>query len=107
MKRIISRLLEVYENGKMSRRDLVRGLTLLAAGFATASAGGFQGHSVVIFRSMSTTWSDRLSSTSAPRPRLHGKVVDILGRTLGPENPTTRISTDSLRESTPRSNPSD
>ena len=46
MKRTISRLLEAYEKGKMSRRDLVQGLTLLAASSGTASAAGFQGNSV-------------------------------------------------------------
>jgi catechol 2,3-dioxygenase-like lactoylglutathione lyase family enzyme len=46
MKRAISRLLEGYENGKMSRRDLVQGLALLAASSGTASAAGFQGNSI-------------------------------------------------------------
>lgn len=46
MKGTISKLLEAYENGKMSRRDLVQGLALLAAGSGTASAAGFQGNSV-------------------------------------------------------------
>jgi catechol 2,3-dioxygenase-like lactoylglutathione lyase family enzyme len=46
MKRTISRLLEAYEKGKMSRRDLVQGLTLLAASSGTAAAAGFQGNSV-------------------------------------------------------------
>jgi len=39
----ISRLLETYENGKLSRRDLVQGLALLTASSATMSAAGFQG----------------------------------------------------------------
>ena len=46
MKSTISRLLEAYENGKMSRRALVQGLAMLAAGSGTASAAGFQGNSV-------------------------------------------------------------
>jgi catechol 2,3-dioxygenase-like lactoylglutathione lyase family enzyme len=46
MKGTISRLLEAYETGKMSRRDLVQGLALLAASTGTASAAGFQGNSV-------------------------------------------------------------
>jgi len=46
MKRTISRLLEAYEKGKMSRRDLVRGLALMAATAETASAAGFQGNSI-------------------------------------------------------------
>jgi catechol 2,3-dioxygenase-like lactoylglutathione lyase family enzyme len=46
MKRTISRLLEAYEKGKMSRRDLVQGLTLMAASAQTASAAGFQGNSI-------------------------------------------------------------
>lgn len=46
MKRTISRLLEAYEEGKMSRRDLVQGLALLAAASGTASAAGFQGNSI-------------------------------------------------------------
>ena len=46
MKGTISRLSEAYENGKMSRRDLVQGLTLLAASSGTASAAGFEGNSV-------------------------------------------------------------
>jgi catechol 2,3-dioxygenase-like lactoylglutathione lyase family enzyme len=46
MRGTISKLLEAYENGKMSRRDLVQGLALMAAGAGTASAAGFQGNSV-------------------------------------------------------------
>ena len=46
MKATISKLLEAYERGKMSRRELVQGLALLAAGSGTASAAGFQGNSV-------------------------------------------------------------
>ena len=46
MKSTISKLLEAYENGKMSRRDLVQGLAVLAASSTTASAAGFQGNSV-------------------------------------------------------------
>ena len=42
----ISKMLEGYEKGKMSRRDLVQGLALLAAGAGTASAAGFQGNSI-------------------------------------------------------------
>ena len=43
---MISRLLATYENGKMSRRDLVQGLALLTAGAGTMSAAGFQGSSI-------------------------------------------------------------
>src|SRR5215472_16813673 len=46
MTNTISRLLEAYERGKLSRRELVQGLALLAAGSGTASAAGFQGNSV-------------------------------------------------------------
>src|SRR5215468_2721302 len=46
MTNTISRLLEAYEKGKMSRRQLVQGLALLAAGSSTAQAAGFQGNSV-------------------------------------------------------------
>ncbi len=46
MKSEISRLLEVYENGKMSRRGLIQALALLAAGSATVEAAGFQGNSI-------------------------------------------------------------
>jgi len=46
MKRTMSRLLEAYENGKMSRRALIQGLALLAAGAGTAEAAGFQGNSI-------------------------------------------------------------
>src|SRR5262245_51904002 len=42
----ISKLLAAYEKGKMSRRQLVQGLALLAAGSSTAQAAGFQGNSV-------------------------------------------------------------
>jgi glyoxylase I family protein len=42
----ISKLLASYENGKLSRRDLVQGLALLAAGSGTVSAAGFQGNSI-------------------------------------------------------------
>ena len=46
MKSTISRLLATYENGKLSRRELVQGLALLTAGSATVSAAGFQGGSI-------------------------------------------------------------
>src|SRR5499426_4831789 len=46
MTNTISRLLEAYEKGKMSRRQLVQGLALLAAGSSTAEAAGFEGNSV-------------------------------------------------------------
>jgi catechol 2,3-dioxygenase-like lactoylglutathione lyase family enzyme len=42
----ISKLLEAYEKGKMSRRQLVQGLALLAAGSSAAEAAGFQGNSI-------------------------------------------------------------
>jgi catechol 2,3-dioxygenase-like lactoylglutathione lyase family enzyme len=46
MKAAISKLLEAYENGTMSRRVLVQGLALLAAGSGVAEAAGFQGNSI-------------------------------------------------------------
>jgi glyoxylase I family protein len=46
MNSTISKLLATYENGKLSRRDLVQGLALLAAGSSTLSAAGFQGKSI-------------------------------------------------------------
>ena len=46
MENTISKLLEAYENRKMSRRELVQGLALLAACSGTASAAGFQGNSI-------------------------------------------------------------
>jgi catechol 2,3-dioxygenase-like lactoylglutathione lyase family enzyme len=46
MQHTISKLLEAYENRKLSRRDLVQGLALLAAGAGTAEAAGFQGNSI-------------------------------------------------------------
>lgn len=46
MKSTISKMLEAYENGKVSRRALIQGLALLAAGSKTVEAAGFQGNSV-------------------------------------------------------------
>jgi catechol 2,3-dioxygenase-like lactoylglutathione lyase family enzyme len=46
MKSTISKLLKTYEDRKLSRRELVEGLALLAAGAGTASAAGFQGNSI-------------------------------------------------------------
>jgi catechol 2,3-dioxygenase-like lactoylglutathione lyase family enzyme len=46
MKSTISRLLEHYETGRMSRRDLVQGLAVLAASAGAAQAAGFQGNSI-------------------------------------------------------------
>jgi hypothetical protein len=46
MKNAISRLLKTYENGKLSRRELVQRLAVLAAGSVTVSAAGFQGNSI-------------------------------------------------------------
>ena len=46
MTRTISQMLEGYEKGKMSRRDLVQGLALLAGSAGAASAAGFQGNSI-------------------------------------------------------------
>ena len=42
----ISRLLKTYENGKLSRRQLVQGLAVLAASSGTVSAAGFQGNGI-------------------------------------------------------------
>ena len=46
MKSTISTMLEAYEKGKMSRRTLIQGLALLAAGSTAAEAAGFQGGSI-------------------------------------------------------------
>jgi catechol 2,3-dioxygenase-like lactoylglutathione lyase family enzyme len=47
MKSTISRLLKNYEDRNLSRRELVEGLALLAAGAGAASAAaGFQGNSI-------------------------------------------------------------
>jgi catechol 2,3-dioxygenase-like lactoylglutathione lyase family enzyme len=46
MENTISKLLEAYENRKMSRRELVQGLALLAACSGKASAAGLQGNSI-------------------------------------------------------------
>ena len=46
MKLTISNLLKSYEGRKMSRRQLVEGLALLAAATQTASAAGFQGTTI-------------------------------------------------------------
>ena len=46
MNSTISKLLANYESGNLSRRDLVQGLALLAAGAGTMSAAGFQGNSI-------------------------------------------------------------
>ena len=46
MKNAISRLLKTYEDRKLSRRELVEGLALLAAGAGTAAAAGFQGNTI-------------------------------------------------------------
>ena len=42
----ISKLLEAYEKGNMSRRRLIQGLAVLAAGVTAAEAAGFQGNSI-------------------------------------------------------------
>jgi len=42
----ISRLLKTYENGKLSRRQLVQGLAVLAASSGTVAAAGFQGNGI-------------------------------------------------------------
>ena len=42
----ISRLLEAYEKGNMSRRRLIQGLAVLAAASTAAEAAGFQGNSI-------------------------------------------------------------
>ena len=42
----ISRLLEAYEKGNMSRRRLIQGLAVLAAFSTAAQAAGFQGNSI-------------------------------------------------------------
>ena len=46
MKDTISKLLEAYEKGKMSRRTLIQGLAVLAAGATAAEAAGFEGNSI-------------------------------------------------------------
>jgi len=46
MESAISRLLKTYEDGKLTRRGLVQGLALLAAGTTPLRAAGFQGNGV-------------------------------------------------------------
>jgi catechol 2,3-dioxygenase-like lactoylglutathione lyase family enzyme len=46
MEHTISTLLKAYENGKLHRRDLVKGLALLAAGAGSASAAGFESNGI-------------------------------------------------------------
>ena len=46
MKDTISKLLEAYEKGNMSRRRLIQGLAVLAAGSTAAEAAGFEGNSI-------------------------------------------------------------
>jgi catechol 2,3-dioxygenase-like lactoylglutathione lyase family enzyme len=46
MESTISNLLKTYETGKLSRRELVQGLALLAAASGTATAAGFQGNGI-------------------------------------------------------------
>src|SRR5262249_19647689 len=46
MNSTISKMLEAYESGRVSRRALIQGLALLAAGSSTAQAAGFQGNSL-------------------------------------------------------------
>ena len=46
MKDTISKLLEAYEKGNMSRRRLIQGLAVLAAGTTAAEAAGFEGNSI-------------------------------------------------------------
>src|SRR5215468_2547394 len=46
MNSTISKMLEAYENGKVSRRTLIQGLAVLAAGSTAAEAAGFQGSSI-------------------------------------------------------------
>ena len=46
MENTISRLLATYENGGLTRRELVRGLAVLAAASGSASAAGFQGSGI-------------------------------------------------------------
>src|SRR6267154_6531173 len=46
MKDTISKLLEAYEKGNMSRRRLIQGLAVLAAGSTAAEAAGFQGNGI-------------------------------------------------------------
>src|SRR2546425_13120910 len=46
MKNTISKLLEAYEKGKMSRRTLIQGLAVLAARPTAAEAAGLQGNRV-------------------------------------------------------------
>jgi catechol 2,3-dioxygenase-like lactoylglutathione lyase family enzyme len=46
MKDTISKLLEAYEKGNISRRRLLQGLAILAAGSTAAEAAGFEGNSI-------------------------------------------------------------
>lgn len=46
MKDTISNLLGAYEKGKMSRRQLIQGLAVLAASSTALEAAGFQGNSI-------------------------------------------------------------
>jgi catechol 2,3-dioxygenase-like lactoylglutathione lyase family enzyme len=73
MKNTISRLLKSYEESKLSRRELVEGLALLAAGAGSASAaeGGFAGSTI---NHVSLYVSDLQRSTDFYQNVLGGKV---------------------------------
>ena len=73
MESTISNLLKTYENGKLSRRNLVRGLALLAAGSGAARAAGFQG---VAIDHVSVYVSDLQRSTEFYQ-RVFGGVVQV------------------------------
>ena len=98
MKSTISKLLEAYENGKMSRRDLVQGLALLAASSTTASAAGFQANSVnhislfVSNLQRSTDFYQRVFG--CPVNKRDGNNQLILGKNflvLRPGNPAAKV----------------
>ena len=85
MEDTISRLLKAYEGGRLHRRELVKGLALLAAGPGAASAAGFQGngvHHVSLYVSdirRSTEFYQRVFGCS-PQNRPDGTVLLSLGK---------------------------
>jgi catechol 2,3-dioxygenase-like lactoylglutathione lyase family enzyme len=100
LKHTISKILKGYEDGKVSRREVVQALALLAAGSGTASAAGFQVSAidhVSIYVSdlrRSSEFYSRVFSCPVRPDQKAGVVQVLLGRgaiTLRSGNPPGKV----------------
>jgi catechol 2,3-dioxygenase-like lactoylglutathione lyase family enzyme len=83
MENIVARLLEDFENGKMSRRQLIQSLTIAATAFAGASAVPSSEAAVSGFKAISL---DHISYQVSDYRKTRDFYADLMGMTVSDDN---------------------